>query len=62
TTGCDLDAALSQDLVHNQIWSYADGEYNKLGTSSNLSPWAGYWLKTLSQAEGSEPRLLTPKP
>jgi surface protein len=60
--GCDLDTAKNEDLVHNQLWTYADSDYllinNPAGT---LKPWTGYWAATLKNAEGKNPKLLLPK-
>jgi len=59
TEGCTLDAAESQGLVHNRLWRYSGDGYTALdGGRDSLDPWDGYWLPTLNQAEGGQPKLL----
>jgi len=61
-SGCDLNAAHSQGIIHNQLWTYNGAGYTKVDTSGNLEPWKAYWAATLDQADGSNPKLLLPKP
>ncbi|MCK5921095.1 MAG: hypothetical protein KAG66_09145, partial [Methylococcales bacterium] len=61
-SGCDLDTAHSQGIVHNQLWTFNGTHYEVVDTSGNLEPWGGYWLATLQSAEGLNPRLLLAKP
>ena len=58
TSGCDLGTAESQNLVHNQLWSFNGTDYATVNTSDNLSPWTAYWATTLDQADGTNPKLL----
>jgi hypothetical protein len=58
-SGCKLD---SQNLVRNQLWIYNGTAYTLVDTSGDLDPWTGYWSVTLSNADGTHPRLLVPKP
>jgi subtilisin family serine protease len=60
---CDLDTAKSADIVHNQLWHYDGSAYLQVNTPDNLTPWAGYWAPTLSNASSAAPiKLVVPKP
>jgi len=61
-SGCDLNTAQSQGIAHNQLWTYDGTRFQVVNTSGNLEPWGGYWLATLQNADGLNPRLLLPKP
>lgn len=62
-TGCTLDTALTDNLVHNELWNYDSPHYNKIGTASGiLDPWLGYWAAALSGADGLNPTFMIPKP
>jgi hypothetical protein len=60
--GCDLDAAQSNGLVHNLLWSYNGETYDTFDSSEDFSPWKAYWSATLDKAHGIYPKLLIPKP
>jgi len=62
TSGCDLDTAQSQRIVSNKLWSFNGATFTEVDTSGNLDPWIGYWVTTLQNADGLNPRLLLPKP
>ena len=61
-TGCDLDTAKSQGILHNELFTYNGEGYDKITTSGDLSPLKAYWALTLDSADGANPRLLIPKP
>jgi hypothetical protein len=61
-TGCPLGSAESQSLVHNELWKYNGTGYIRLDSNKNFDSWNGYWAATLNQSDGSNPRLLIPKP
>ena len=62
-TGCDLDTAQSQGIIQNQLWTLNhNGDSEIISPSSDLKPLMGYWALTLNQADGTNPRLLIPKP
>jgi len=61
-SGCDLDTAQSQGILHNELWSYNGEQFDTITSSKILYPLLGYWALTLDQADGSNPRLLVPKP
>ncbi len=61
--GCDLDTAQSQGVIQNQLWTLNhNGKFEIISPSSDLKPLMGYWALTLNQADGTNPRLLVPKP
>ncbi len=55
---CTLDIAQSNNIVHNQVWSFNGTSYDLINSGNNLNPWKGYWLPTLEDADGEEPFLL----
>jgi len=61
-TGCDLNTAESNSIVHNEMWTYIDEDYDKITSGGKLSPWSGYWSATIQSAHGTNPRLLVPTP
>jgi hypothetical protein len=63
TSGCDLDTANAQHIVHNQLWTYNGSAYTTLDTGSGLEPWTGYWLATPGlRRDADNPRLLITRP
>ena len=62
-SGCDLNTAKAEGIVHNQLWSYTGTDYAFINTSENLEPWMGYWSPTLPNAASVAPvKLVVPKP
>ncbi len=62
-SGCTLDNATTNDIFHNQFWSYDGSAYKLINTNTGeLEPWLGYWVSTLNNAHGKNPSLLIPKP
>ncbi len=60
--GCTLDEAEAATVVHNVIWHYNQMSYNTLSGQSLINPWSGFWLPTLNNANGLNPKLLVPLP
>jgi hypothetical protein len=61
-SGCDLDTAMTQGLVHNEAWAYDGTEYRKVTSGDNLEPWTAYWIAVLEDAHGLDPMMLVPAP
>ncbi|MCK5921116.1 MAG: hypothetical protein KAG66_09250, partial [Methylococcales bacterium] len=61
-SGCEMDVAKTEGIVHNQLWTYKGTGYALVTTSDNLDPWTGYWATSLASADGTNPRLLLAKP
>ena len=64
SAGCSLDEAMTEGVVHNELWTYSydDGVagYTKIVTTidsgnTTLNPWKGYWAATLQNAAASAP-------
>lgn len=64
SAGCSLDEAMTEGVVHNELWTYSydDGVagYTKIVTTvdsgnTTLNPWKGYWAATLENAAASAP-------
>ena len=61
--GCELDIAVNEEVLHNQLWTYNGKSYDLVKGSDNLEPWRAYWSATLPGALESSPvNLLIPKP
>jgi len=57
-TGCTLDEAKANNLVHNQMWSYVAPDYNVLAGQEPIDAWSGFWLKLLPGANGAGVKIL----
>lgn len=59
--GCTLNQAASLNIVHNQMWQYAGSSgYAILQAGQSLKGFEGFWVPTLTEAHGLNPRLLLP--
>jgi surface protein len=61
--GCELEKAQTEKLVNAVLWVYdgAASSYKKVSHSEGaLVAWTGYWLATLENAVGLNPKLLVP--
>lgn len=54
-TGCNLDTAESQHIVHNQLWNYTGSAYTLVSANDKLNPWTSYWVATLTEAATVKP-------
>ncbi len=61
-TGCDLDTAKTEGILHNEFFTYNGEGYDTITTRDDLFPLKAYWAVTLDSADGTNPRLLIPKP
>ncbi|MBX2879161.1 MAG: M23 family metallopeptidase [Granulosicoccus sp.] len=62
TNGCTLDQASSENLVHSQLFAFADGpNYDVLQGVDQLPAWQGAWMATLSGASALSINLLWAK-
>lgn len=61
-SGCLPDQAQAAATVHNQLWRYnpATSAYDLIEDDQNLLPWDGFWVPTLTSADGSTPALVFP--
>ncbi len=62
-TGCTMDEAEEDGVLHNRFWAYADSGvegYFSLGGSDRLEAWMGVWAAALPGAAGKQPHLLIP--
>ncbi len=60
-SGCVLQDAKSDNVFHDELWSYDGDVYIVLNDSSTIDPWMGFWSATLNGASGKEPSLLLSK-
>jgi len=60
-SGCSLDEAMDQKVV-DKIWRYnsVSEEYDFVPSTENAYPWSGYFIATLSSADGTNPSLIFP--
>lgn len=66
STACSVSEASSHDknILNQQVWKYVAGEgYVVIDNAMELTPWSGFWAKTLENAntEG-QPKLLISSP
>lgn len=59
--GCTFNDANQNTLANNELWSYNGTSYQNLLLGTDIEPWTGAWLATLSGADGSAPKLYLPK-
>jgi hypothetical protein len=61
TSGCSLGEAMDKKIV-DKIWRYnpVSEEYDVVPSTENASPWSGYFIATLSTADGTNPSLIFP--
>jgi hypothetical protein len=59
TNLCDLNESQQEQLVHNKVWTYNGSSYDKKGVEDNLNVWEGFWIPTLSKANGHNLSLIT---
>ena len=60
--GCSLDTAETDGLTRNQLLTYDGNGYTPITSPDGIiEPWVGYWVATLQNADGSNPKLLIPK-
>lgn len=59
--GCTFTESAQNTLADNTLWSYNGVAYVDLLLSTEINPWTGAWLSTLSGANGSSPKLFLPK-
>jgi len=55
--GCDLTQAKEETILHNEIWRYVGGTYQKISGDTALSAWDGFWCVALTQSTGKNPQL-----
>ncbi len=60
--GCTLNEANTKQIFSNVAWRYnaVSGTYDTLTEESNWTPWYGYWVSTLSEADETNPTLKIP--
>jgi hypothetical protein len=58
-SGCTLREAKQKALIASGIWRYNPDQarYENVSDTENWSPWVGYWMAILSNADGTRPRL-----
>lgn len=62
TDGCSFDTAVTESQISNTVYHYnpSTAGYDNLTSTDYLGAWAGFWLATLSGADGTSPKLLFP--
>ncbi len=55
--GCDPTKAEEETVLHNEIWRYKDGGYQKAFGDILLSPWDGFWCAALAGSANTSPQL-----
>jgi beta-glucanase (GH16 family) len=55
--GCDPTKAEEETVLHNEIWRYKDGAYQKASGDDELNPWDGFWCAALTGSADTSPQL-----
>lgn len=56
-TGCSPVTAQTENLLHDQGWTYNGTDYVLLDGAADINPWSGFWSATLSAAQGTSLKL-----
>lgn len=52
TWGCNIDQAKTEDLLHNEVWTYNGRDYVRKNKDDNLSSWDAFWVAALKGSVG----------
>jgi hypothetical protein len=59
-SGCTLDQAAQNQLIHSTAWSYHGEAYHEISENTSVQPWQGFWFAVLPGVDGLESKLLVP--
>ncbi len=57
-TGCSPATANTENLFHDQGWTYNGTDYILLDGAAEINPWNGFWSATLSSAQATSLKLV----
>jgi len=63
SSGCSMIEAETKNISENKLWAYDGSDYVIVDTTNDsLDPWQGFWIPSLSAANGKKPSLVISKP
>lgn len=58
TSACDIDQAKTEDLLHNEVWTYNGTKYVRKNKDESLDSWGAFWILAQKGSVGQTLELI----